>query len=212
MRANFLVVLLASATLAGCATTPGVDDPARGLAALNVPVVSRSDYVFDAAAPGGSLPDQESARLDAWFRSLEFGYGDTVYVEGAYAEGVRADVARVAGQYGMMVSVGAPVTPGRVADGAVRVVVSRTRAEVPGCPNWSDRAQPNYYNRTLPNFGCGVNANLAAMVANPTDLVHGRQGSGVTDADTGTRAVQSYRTAKPTGEEGLQSISTKGDK
>jgi pilus assembly protein CpaD len=71
----------------------------------------------------------------------------------------------------MMVSSGAPVTIGALQDGTVRVVVSRTRASVPGCPNWSDPAQPNYQNRMMSNFGCGVNSNLAAMVANPTDLV-----------------------------------------
>ena len=31
----------------------------------------------------------------------------------------------------------------------------------------------------MSNFGCAVNGNLAAMVANPSDLVHGREGSGV---------------------------------
>lgn len=212
MRTKQLLVLLASATAGACAFHPG-DDPARGLSAINVPVVSRADYVFDAAAPDGTLPASEAARLDAWFRSLELGYGDTVYMDGPYAEAARADVARVAGQYGMLVAVGSPVTAGRVADGSVRVVVSRARAEVPGCPNWSDPAQPNYNNRMLPNFGCGVNSNLAAMVANPNDLVHGREGSGVTDAATASRAVQSYRTQKPTGEQGLQDVNTqKGNK
>lgn len=208
MRTKFLLVLLASATVGACAYKPG-DEPARGLAAVNVPVIARTDYVFDAATPDGSLPASEAARLDAWFRSLELGYGDTIYVDGAYSEAARADVARVAGQYGMLVSTGAPVTEGRVADGSVRVVVSRTRADVPGCPNWSQPSQPNYNNETMSNFGCAVNGNLAAMVANPTDLIQGREGSSVTDAATAARAVQSYRTQRPTGEQGLQSIRTK---
>ena len=208
MRTNLILVLLASATVGACAYKPG-DDPQRGLAAVNVPVVARSDYVFDASAPDGSLAPAEVARLDGWFRSLDLGYGDSIYVDGPYAESARADVARLAGQYGLLVSTGAPVTEGRVPDGAVRVVVSRTRADVPGCPNWSDAAQPNYNNKMMPNFGCGVNSNLAAMIANPTDLIHGREGSGVTDNATASRAVQSYRTQRPTGEQGLQDIKTK---
>ena len=212
MRTNLILVLLASATVGACAFKPG-DDPARGVAAVNVPVVARQDFVFDAAAPDGSLQAGESARLDAWFHGLDLGYGDTIYVDGPYAESARADVARAAGQYGLLVSTGAPVTEGRVPDGSVRIIVSRTRAEVPNCPNWSDASNPNYNNRVMPNFGCGVNANLAAMIANPTDLIHGREGSGVTDTATITRAVDSYRAQRPTGEQGLADIKTKkGDK
>ena len=61
----------------------------------------------------------------------------------------------------------------------------------------------------MSNFGCSVNANLAAMVANPEDLIHGREGSGVGDNLTATKAVETYRNAKPTGSSGLQDISTK---
>ena len=98
-----------------------------------------------------------------------------------------------------------------VAPGAVRVVVSRRRAEVPYCPNWSLPSQPNYDNRTFSNFGCGVNSNLAAMVANPEDLIHGREGSGVGDTSTGAKAIILYRSAPPSGAKGLQDISTKKD-
>ena len=51
----------------------------------------------------------------------------------------------------------------------------------------------------MSNYGCAVNGNLAAMVANPEDLIHGRDGSGVGDAMTSTKAVQSYRKPAPTG-------------
>ena len=121
----------------------------------------------------------------------------------------RADVARVAGTYGMLVQSGAPVTVNPIAPGLVRVVVARTKATVPNCPNWSVPAQPNHENRTMSTFCCGVNSNLAAMVANPQDLVHGREGTGVVDAATAARAVQQYRNATQTGTKGLQDISTK---
>ena len=61
----------------------------------------------------------------------------------------------------------------------------------------------------MPGYGCAVNGNLAAMIANPEDLVHGREGSGLSDALTLTKAVESYRSMKPTGEGGLKDISTK---
>ena len=210
MRNTMIIALLAT-TLAGPALAAG-DDPSRGLESVNVPVVTRSAYRFDAAAPDGSLPSSEQARLDAWFRGLDLSYGDAIFVDGSYADAVRSDVARVASRYGMLVSNGSPIVQGMVAQGSVRVVVSRTRASVPNCPNWSVKSQPNFANHSMSNFGCGVNANLAAMIADPNDLVWGREGTGIGDADTASRAIRSYRNAKPTGENGLLDVSTKKGK
>lgn len=206
-----IVLLCLASALGACQTTTPPDQPLRGVASVNVPVVTRADYAFDLSAPDGSLQESEAARLDAWFRSLDLGYGDSVYVDGPYAYGVRDDVARVAGNYGLLVSAGSPLTPGAVPAGVVRVVVARTRASVPNCPNWSRPAQPSYGNESMSNFGCAVNGNLAAMVANPQDLVFGREGSGVGDSRTAVKAVDSYRKAVPTGQKGLQDVNTKGN-
>ena len=209
MRRHFALLALATA-LAGC-THDRPTEAMRGVSSVNVPVVSRADYVFDAAAPDGSLGPTEEARLDAWFGSMQLGYGDAIYVDGPYSDGARNDVARVAGRYGLLISNGTPVTTGAVAPGSVRVVVSRTRASVPNCPNWSVPSQPNLENASMSNFGCGVNSNFAAMIANPEDLVHGREGSGVVDAATASKAIQTYRSAKPTGLSGLKAVDTKGN-
>ncbi len=210
MTKTLLSVLLASA-VAGC-MTPGAPLADRGVESVNQPVLAHSTFVVDLGAPGGVLAPSEAARLDGWFRSLDLGYGDSIYVDGAYSETARAQVADIAGTYGMMVLPAAPVTAGAVPEGTVRVVVSRNRAEVPGCPNWSVRSQPNFENRSMSNFGCGVNSNLAAMVADPQDLFHGREGAAVGDAITAAKAVDFYRRSAPTGKAGLKDISTKKDK
>lgn len=201
------VLIVAAAALSACQHVPE-DLPDRGMAAVNEPVIHRSNYALDVAAPDGSLSASERARLDDWFRSLQLGYGDNIYVDGAYTDTVRGDVARVAGQYGMLISSGAPVTQGPVAPGSVRVVVSRSRAEVPNCPNWSVPAQPNYNNRTMSNYGCGVNSNIAAMVANPEDLIHGREGDPYVNAAAASRGVGVYYSTPPTGKQGLQDVKT----
>jgi pilus assembly protein CpaD len=210
MRSKFLLIALGSA-LAGCQSSGRPDVPAAGLPAVNVPVVSSADYVFDAAAPGGNLAPSERDRLNGWFQGLGLGYGDTIYVDGSYATAARTQVAEIAGRYGMMVTPGAPVTAGAVQSGSVRVVVARRRATVPGCPNWSVPSQPDWDNKTMSNYGCGVNSNLAAMVANPEDLLHGREGDVVVDPRTATRAVDMYRSTAPTGTKGLQDVSPKGN-
>ncbi|QNM83008.1 CpaD family pilus assembly protein [Sphingomonas sabuli] len=191
MRTKLLAVLLAS-TLAGCATTPAAS-PDRGVASVNVPVLNRSNYTIDLAALGGVLSPGDVSRLDAWFQSLDLGYGDSIYVDGLSAPAAASQVAELAGRYGMMVLPAAPVTAGLVPSGNVRVVVSRNRAEVAGCPNWSVPSQPNFANRSMSNFGCGVNSNLAMQVANPEDLVHGREGSASVDAIAGAKAIAMYR-------------------
>jgi pilus assembly protein CpaD len=62
----------------------------------------------------------------------------------------------------------------------------------------------------MSNYGCSVNSNLAAEIANPEDLIHGREGATVTDSTAATKAVDMYRTKPPTGQGGLQAVSTKG--
>ena len=207
---NTLLILAAATALAGCGHVAPREDLARGIAPVNVPVVTRHDFVFDAGAPDGSLAPNEAARLDGWFQGLDLGYGDRIFVEGPYALEARADVARLADHYGLTVSDGGPVLAGAVPPGAVRIVVSRSRAGVPNCPNWHEQSQPNYNNHSMSNFGCAVNANLAAMIANPEDLVHGREGDGVNDVETAGKAIQSYRSAVPTGTKGLKDVTTKG--
>ena len=63
-------------------------------------------------------------------------------------------------------------------------------------------------NATSDGFGCAVNANWAAMVANPEDLLTGQKGTGETVVMSSTKAIDSYRQQAPTGEGGLPTVST----
>ena len=189
MRSKLLLIALCSAVTA-CETP---DLPDKGLASVHVPVVTSANYTFDASAPGGVLASGESQRLDGWFQGLSLGYGDSIYVDGQYAESARNQVAAVASRYGMLVSEGIPATAGAVQPDAIRVVVARRRATVPGCPDWSIPSQPNFDNRNMSNFGCGVNSNLAMQVADPVDLIHGQAGASAVDAATGAKAIVMYR-------------------
>ena len=183
--------------------------PERGLDSLNQPVVQRTDFALDLPAQDDGLSPADRVRLDSWFESLGLGYGDHVFVEEGYGPGpARHDVARVAADYGILLSDGAPITAGEVAPGAVRVIVSRSTASVPGCPNWSRDRGPS---STSSNYGCAVNSNLAAMIADPSDLVLGQSGSVSGDGHSGSKAVKIYRDAVPSGAKGLPASSTKGN-
>lgn len=206
-----IAILPLVAFAAACANHQPYDELARGMNPVNQPVVTQQSYAFDVTTTAGTLSGPEAQRLDSWFRSMKLGYGDAIYVDGGpAAASARQDIARIAGRYGLQLSEGAPVTASQIAPGSARVIVTRTQASVPGCPNWSEATVPNWNNRQMPGLGCGVNSNLAAMVASPEDLIRGREGSSTVDVRTSSRAVGSYRDAEPTGEGGLEDVSTGG--
>ncbi|WOE74617.1 CpaD family pilus assembly protein [Alterisphingorhabdus coralli] len=176
----------------------------RSLNSVHQPVVSRSNFALDLNVRGGSLPVSEQAKLAQWFEAMGLGYGDRVAIDDpAKNRSVRSLVEASAAKYGLLVADAAPITGGTIAPGDVRVVISRSSARVDGCPDWSSVSETNFNNATSSNFGCAANSNLASMVADPEDLVRG-QGDGTSDADTGTKAIDTLRQTPPTGAGGLR--------
>lgn len=182
--------------------------PERGYDSLAQPVVQRTDYVLDLAAREDRVSPTERSRLNAWFGSLGIGYGDRIWVDEPYGPtAARQDVARVAAEYGLLLSDGSPVMPGALPPGTVRVIVSRSIAFVPGCPHFDNYRGPSSVDF---NYGCSVNSNLAAMIADPSDLVLGQGGNGMRDSSTAIKAIKVYREKPPTGAGGLAASSSKG--
>lgn len=188
--------------LAGCGPVN------RGLESVHQPVVSRADYSIDVSTANSGLAAGEAQRLDGWFASLRLGYGDTITLDdpAPYGHpGSRDAVATVAAHYGLLLGNDTPVTPGEVPTGYVRVVVSRASARVDHCSSWDRKSQPELAASTTSNFGCAVNTNLAAMVANPQDLVRGQAGANgsVADGVIASKAISTWRTTAQTGKDGL---------
>ena len=196
-RSLLIATTLAPALLVGaCAGTQN-----RGLESVHQPVVSRSDYALDVATSGGDLAPGEEQRLAGWMASLRVGYGDRVAIDdpNPYGAGVREAVARQVAHYGLLVSDDAPVTNAPITAGTVRVVVTRMKASVPGCPDFSRDSSTDFEANTSSNHGCASNATLAAMIANPADLVLGQRGNGVADQSASAKAIDSFRKAPPSG-------------
>lgn len=191
--------------LAACGDYPNN----TSLYSVREPVIERTNLALDIAAGAGGLSIPEKARLADWFDTLDLGYGDRVALDAPYAsEAVREDVAALAGRHGLLLSEGAPVTAGYLDAGKVRVVVTRSKAVVPDCPDWSDGYSVTLDNATHDNFGCAVNANLAAMVADPEHLLSGATSTGDTVVMSGSKAIKVYRENPPTGKGGVASVST----
>ena len=204
--ASLLPALFLPATLlGGCMGTEN-----RGLESVHQPVVSRADYALDLGVTGGTLAGGERQRLAGWMATMRVGYGDRVTIDDPAGDGpgARADVAEEVARYGLLLSDDAPVTPAPLTPGAIRVVVSRMRAAVPRCPDWSRDASNEFQSNTSSNYGCAVNSNLAAMVANPADLVRGTAGAETNDAAASYKAIDTYRKKAPTGAAALPAATT----
>ena len=201
--------------LAGCATQPRSLSPANNpsMYSLHQPVVEHTNFVFDVASQNDGVSAAEQARLGAWFDSIGLAYGDHITLDepdGYQSAGARRDVAKVAAEHGLLVAEdSAPMTEGNAAPGYIRVVAARSTASVPGCPEWSDPGIDSPV-RTGTNYGCAMNSNLAAMIANPDDLIRGREGSGHGTAIIAGRAARVYRENRPTGQQPLPTNSTTG--
>ena len=192
--------------LSACGDTP----QNTSLYSVKQPVVERNNFTLDLAAGAGGLTIPEQQRLAEWFESMNLRYGDRVAIDGALgSDAVREDVAAIASRHGILLSEGAPITNGFVEPGMVRVVVTRSRAHVPGCPDWSEQFASNMENATADGYGCAINGNLAAMVANPEHLLHGAEGTGETVMMSSTKAIETYRAAEPTGKGGLPAVSSR---
>lgn len=199
------IALSLGLSLSACGDTP----QNTSLYSVKQPVIERNNYTLDLAAGAGGLTVPEQQRLAEWFESMNLRYGDRVAIDGAIGSGaVRDDVAAIASRHGMLLSEGAPITNGFIEPGVVRVVVTRSRAHVPGCPDWSEQFASNMENATADGFGCAVNGNLAAMVADPQHLLHGAEGTGETVVMSSTKAIETYRAAEPTGKAGLPEVSS----
>lgn len=193
-----------------CAPTSGPLTAANNpsLSSVHQPVVQRTDYVLDLRSSGNGLTNEELQRLHAWLESIGAGYGDRLSVDEpqGYSDPLARDaIEQIATDYGLDLADGAPILNGVVQPGTVRVIASRTTASVPGCPSWSEEAEYYAAPMTSTNFGCATNSNLAAMIANPDDLVLGQEGTTSGSGTTASRAVRVYRSRTPAGSGSLPS-------
>jgi pilus assembly protein CpaD len=189
-----LIAATASIALAGCAAN-SFGTPNTSMYSVHQPVVERATFAMDLASDGGGIAPTEQARLADWFDALQVGYGDRVAIDygtGYASKSTKAAVAKIAADRGVLIQDVAPVTAGQVAPGTLRVVVTQSKASVKSCPDWSTDHDRNYNASNHSNYGCAINSSLSAMLADPEDLVRGRENKKL-DANSGKKAVDTYR-------------------
>lgn len=206
MKTSCSKTLLSAAAIGlGLAVTAcgGMPDN-RSLYSTNQPVVERTNYTLDMNTTGSGLPISEQQRLLGWFETMDLEYGDRITVENPTGNPAVSDtVNQLAGRFGLIVDSVAPTTNGMLEPGQARVVITRSTAMVPDCPDWSHSSDMNYNNALSANYGCATNSNIAAMIADPEDLLTGQDTTGETVIATGTKAIQTFRDTEPTGAGGV---------
>jgi pilus assembly protein CpaD len=204
-----LTMLVMAGTLAGCG---GNANSNRSLDSVHQPIVSNKIFTFDVATMGGDLPPSEQGKLEGWFDAMGIAYGDRIAVEdpSLYGKsGATATVRKMVERRGLLMSEAVPVTAGSVAPGYLRVTVTRASAYVPGCPDWATKTSSSQVNATSSNFGCATNSNIAAMVADPNDLIKGARNE-TPDPSSASKPIRVYRDREPTGSGDLKQTPTSG--
>ena len=190
-KTKFLMIAIGSLMVSACGTM-GTN---TSMYSVHQPVVERTNYAIDVSAIGGTLSAAEAQRITEWFDALQLRYGDRVafdYGDGYPSPAFQQATSKMVANYGLVVGDTAPVTPGAIGADMVRIVVTRSAASVPSCPDWSTTDDRNYNTSNHSNYGCSINSNLAAMIADPEDLVRGRN-NGALDKNSGKAAINAYR-------------------
>jgi pilus assembly protein CpaD len=189
--------------LAACAPAVGTFQPVEAPKELRVEV-ARYTHSVRFQAGSATLSVSERERLAAFLDAVGLPPGESVATLSmpgdALAERRRTQLVQELGRRGLGLST-APTAAGTVADrlslgDEVVVYAERYVAKLPPCPNWSKPTGVDYGNTVGSNFGCATASNLGLMVANPRDLVIGRD-PGPANIDRQVRLEQLFRERTP---------------
>ena len=135
-----------------------------------------------------SLSREQGRQLEAFVARVGVEYGDRVYLVAASSEGVEGqsagrlaerrtesvssflglnnvEIDALIDDYGDASPLGDTVT----------VLVHRYVVGLPACPDWTDKPEQKFINQPANNWSCATAINLGMMVADPGDLVRGRE-------------------------------------
>jgi pilus assembly protein CpaD len=202
---SWLGTAAALALLAGCTASPTVEyQPAVAEATkTNDVAFSRIAHTVHFAPGNAALTSAEAARLARFLEEADVYRGDHVFLDPTpddpLSQKRQAAIRRALAKRGVLMSSSAAV-PGageRLALGdEMTIELERYVVTPPNCPDWSKPSGGDPTNSVSSNFGCADVTNLGLMVANPRDLLVGRQ-PGPASAEPALGAIQNYRAHKP---------------
>jgi pilus assembly protein CpaD len=207
-----------SAILGGCHTasqdfvTSGAGDDYRLRHPIAITEATKTTVVFVGHGRGGLTATQRDDVMGLARNSVREGTGGVLAEVPVGSLNARAAASTMGEIRAVLVAGGVPASgigmrPYRPANPQeltpIRLSYTRMAATAGPCGKWPDDLGPNIdnplynENKQYYNFGCATQRNLAAMVANPSDLVQPRS---ETPADTARRSegFAKYRAGNPT--------------
>jgi pilus assembly protein CpaD len=203
-RVHLHIASLALVLLAGSCAAPFSDNSAPPFedGAVNHPITVEPSYrslkLPFSATDAGLLPSDDEHFADFVAHYLAHGNGSI-----SIAAPRNADGASAIGYFGERLErMGVPrahIIVGEVSgpDNRVELGYMTYEANVEPCGDWSKDLGDTSENGTAPDFGCSVQHNIAAMVANPRDLVEPRREEG-SDAARRASVITHYEKGEPT--------------
>lgn len=190
--ASAVFVLAAGLAVAGCASMSGeLDAPITPLSRYALQVEPGLDRIALAVHDQGLSSNQHAALRDLAARYGASGSGqvriespagdDPVAVEQAYAVRAFLQASGVPGDRIQMAAYNAPDPRAPVLAGFETI-----RAHIPDCSTEARNMAGRTSNQSSGGFGCAINANIAAQIADPRDILAARP---MTPADSGRAAV-----------------------
>lgn len=209
MNARLPLLLLGLSALGACASVPTPEGPPVASAADRHRIqVTESAERIELPVSNGDVTLSPHAR--ASLRALAgnyLRYGHGALVLSAPSGGPNADAASVLAHEARMALVESGVSYAAVAgstyegvgrEAPIIVSFARYEAQAPECaPLWEQDLAHQSNNQPWASFGCATQANLAAMVEDPRDLVQPRDAD---PRDSGRRdtVMQAYRAGEST--------------
>ncbi len=204
IRAAALVGLF-SALLAigGCASPTNGDvatiNPDKLFPVTAAPAFKTLELSF--GTPSGGLLPQDETRFDGFVQAYLARGNGSISISVPKGPG-STEAIRYFGE--RLAAMGVPrssilVGARTLHDGDPRVELAfiTYKADAPACGDWSKNVADTASNLPMPNFGCANEHNLAAMVADPRDLVEPRN-MGPSDATRRSTVLDNYEAGKPT--------------
>lgn len=202
---GLLLIGVLAMGLAGCQTIPSAENVKRYDYRLRHPIVI-AEQAETLDIPVGAQTRHLSPRLAQAVRGFArdartngAGSAEILVPSGSLNEGsaqvlasrIRAEMVRGGLPRGRIHIRSYPVgDPGAVAP--IRVAYPKVKASVHPCGRWTDDLSSKMTNEDYADFGCATQSNLAAMVANPADLIQPRN-SGPADRARRDTVFDKYR-------------------
>ncbi len=178
-----LLIAVSVVALSGCAEwkqhmRDTLPQPTAAYAEKEIVVApTRSEFPVHFEDGQSTISATETSWLKAFLNRVSTERGKTVVlIEQPSRKADRLSRARAIELTRMVRSMGYQTdvyAVGTMQANTLRIAVDHVMAMVPGCPDWQFHDYFAFGSQPLPNQGCSDRTNLAAMVANPEDLVVG---------------------------------------